>query len=1175
MNFDSLPDPENRFELVRRIDTGSCAQVYLAKDKENDNKNVAVKMVEDFDWYREEVDQEHRTLQGLGMHENFPHYTGVFRRKDQIWFVMEYMSLGSVCEFAEGYRHNGERMSEELIAYILKEIAKALQDLHQANTIYRDLHGKNVVITQDGRIKLVDFGICVQLPNTMAKTNMSIGTPHWMAPEVIECQQKTGSEDQQQKTGSDGYDNRCDVWSLGITAIELGDGGVPPNADVTHPVRCLLHTLHNPPPTPKRISDWSNEFNDFINECLVKNPDHRPIMLEVLEHPFLSTVPVDTNQEKIGIRTHQTNGIQTSNLQPQSADIQPHTAFVRQGYLKTDYNSKPVKMVADDLAGLDHFNDEIVLETLFHRWQQSKIYTWVADVLISVNPFSDKCNYDEVIQKQYSSKSRSQNEPHLFAVSDRAHQDMLHHKQHQTIILSGEAGSGKTFNYHHLIKHLCYIGKSNVGLIKKVQNIGVVLDSFGNAHTELSSNSTRHLRYFDVTFSKTGKVSGAIVWLLALQKHRLTHRPRGEGNFHIFNYLYHGLSQTSRLSRYGLKLSTHYNYLPKHSYDNEVLYAQEFAKVEEALQKFIKEEEALQVIGFHEREIHTLYLVLSSILILGNVEFSGGDEATIKDLEPVEEVCRLLDIDEKKFIWCLCNKIITLPGRPVSQTKKTESEAYNERDSLVRTLYSRLVDFVVNTINIKLSVTRLVFGDPYAIGILDMSGFEANEHNSLDTMLINVANEQLQYYYNQYIFNWEMQDYAEEGIPIKNFTFPDNHHILQLYLSKPQGIFTLLENVTRENDGCDAHFAHQLKQQSTNKQLQSVSQYTFAIAHYVGRVKYDVHGFVEKNREGLSQEIVQTFRKSANEHLKSMFTGKLTLTGNLTMQEELENGNQKNKTFGISKKEKKTARPLNTKSKGKLSQTRQHQTFTTNFRYSLIHLLHRLTSASQPHFIRCIRSNMDSSPSLFDREMVQHQVKYHAVCDTIKIRQQGFSHRIPYQEFLRRYQFLAFEFDETVDVTKDNARLLLVRLKMEGWAIGEDKVFLKYYNEEFLSRLYESSVKKIVKIQAMMRAYMERKRKNRGWKREKVEEVKEEGEEEYRGFKARKENPEIAEKIKSREKFGEATLEGEAARYVQYYFRKWKMRTLFQQLNIYRADKQQQLVYFSQQVHLYGQELQA
>nr|XP_027207239.1 neither inactivation nor afterpotential protein C-like [Penaeus vannamei] len=176
-------------------------------------------------------------------------------------------------------------------------------------------------------------------------------------------------------------------------------------------------------------------------------------------------------------------------------------------------------------------------------------------------------------------------------------------------------------------------------------------------------------------------------------------------------------------------------------------------------------------------------------------------------------------------------------------------------------------------------------------------------------------------------------------------------------------------------------------------------------------------------------------------------------------------------------------------------------------------------------------------------------------------------------------------------MTKDNARLLLVRLKMEGWAIGKDKVFLKYYNEEFLSRLYETSVKKIVKIQAMMRAYMQRKKKKAGLlgpdakkeekKSPKRQMTKDEAavkiQSSYRGFKVRQSTPDIrvSGKIKSREKFGEDTIEAEAARYVQYYFRKWKTRTLFQQLQLYRAEKQQQLVYFSQQVHLYSQELQA
>lgn len=1144
LDFRSLPDPGERFVLEKVIATGTYGEVFEATDKENDNRRVAIKVIENIKENLEEVEEEQRVLAQLSLHENFPEFYGTFLKKSgnledhQIWFVMELISLGSVAELAEAYKKKEERMPETMIAYILKNIITAVQHLHQAHVIYRDVKGMNVLITKDGNIKLVDFGQCAHVDSTMGKRNTAVGTPYWMAPEVVECEQKQDVD----------YDNRCDVWALGITAIELADGN-PPNADV-HPVRALFQIVRNPPPTLKRASDWSQEFCDFISECLVKTPDHRPVMLEIMEHPFITSVPEDPSEVKKQLLDEHKRL-----LTPDYHKERPMTGIARQGYLKTERRRAAKKMIVDDLAALEQFNDEIVLDNMYSRWKDGKIYTWVADVLLAVNPFSMKAKYDEETQVKYKSKTRSQNDPHVFAIADRAHQDMMHNKEHQTIVLSGESGSGKTFSFHQVVNQLCHIGMSNAGLIDKIKKVCVVLDAFGNAVTQLNSDSTRHARYFDITFSKTGKVSGAIVWMMMLDKYRVTERGRNEGNFHIFYYLYDGLSQSSRLSRYGLKLGRKYHFLAKHPYDNEVSNAQ----------KFLKVEEALQVIGFTERELHTVYLVLASILILGNVDFKGDDEAAIVDKEPVIEVCRLLDIEEKKLCWALCNYCAVQPDQTVKQAKKTQEEAELGRDALARTLYTRLVDFLTNLINTKLTVTRLVFGDPFAIGVLDMFGFEANDFNTLENMLVNVANEQVQYYYNQYIFNWEMQDYSEEGIPVKSFTFPDNRHILEMFLGKSHGFFALMEEDSRDAVANDSSLSYKLKQKASQKQLQAVSDYTFAITHYVGRVKYDIHGFVEKNRDQISPELIQTLRKSANDHVRTMFCNKLTKTGNLTIEgEDVKKGKR---TTPDGQAGKKGSRRFNTKSKGRMSQTRQLQTLGMNFRYALIELLYKLTN-SQPHFIRCFRSNMDNSGTIFDRDMIKHQIKYHAVCDTIAIRQQGFSHRIPYQEFLRRYQFLAFEFDETVDMTKDNARLLMVRLKMEGWAIGKDKVFLKYYNEEFLSKLYETSVKKIVKIQAMMRAYMQKKKMKKGG-------AKKEESANFRGFKSRQENPEIAKQIRDRRRYGEATVEGEAARYVQHYFRRWKMRTMFQQLQIYRADKQQQLVYFSQQVHLYGQEVQA
>ncbi|XP_069979488.1 neither inactivation nor afterpotential protein C [Penaeus vannamei] len=790
IDFRALPEPGDRFGLEKVIATGTYGEIYEAVDKENDNKRVAIKVIDNIKENLEEVEEEYRVLAELSLHENFPVFYGAFVKRagslesHQMWLVMELLTHGTVSDLAAAYKNKEERMPEEVIAYILREVIKAVQHLHAGHVIHRDIKGMNILITEEGKVKLVDFGQCGHLDNTMGKRCTAVGTPFWMAPEVIECEQKADVD----------YDNRCDVWSLGITAIELGDGD-PPYADL-HPVRALFQIIRNPPPQLRRVSDWTQDFVDFISECLVKNPDHRPVMLEVLEHPFIQGVPEDDTAIKAKLLAEHSRLF--GREMPPS---RPRTAIARQGYLKTDRRSKPKKMVTDNLASLEFFNDEIVVETLHARWQEGHIYTWLADVLLAVNPFSEKCKYDEETKIKYKSKTRSDNDPHVFAVADRAHQDMMHNKEHQTIIFSGESGSGKTFNFAQVVYQLCHIGSSNPGLIDKVKKTLVVLDAFGNAVTQLNPDATRHTRYFDITFSRTGKVSGVIVWLLMLDKFRVTHRVRGESNFHIFYYLYDGLSQSSRLARYGLKLGRKYHYLAKHPFDNEVTNAQRFNKAEEAL----------QIIGFTDREIHTIYLILAAILNIGNIDFQGDTQATIADMEPVKEVCRLLDADEKKLAWALCNCCVVKPGGQVDQRKKTAEEAMSGADALARTLYCRVVDFLVNMINTKMSVTRLVFGDPYAVGVLDMFGFEANDHNTLENLLVNVANEQVQYYYNQYIFNWEMQDYSEEGIPTKNFSFPDNRHILELFLGKSTGIFAILEDESRETNGNDMSFANTIE----------------------------------------------------------------------------------------------------------------------------------------------------------------------------------------------------------------------------------------------------------------------------------------------------------------------------------------------------------------------------
>lgn len=159
------------------------------------------------------------------------------------------------------------------------QIFQAVVYLHENNIIHRDIRGHNILLTKEGEVKLIDFGLARGIKGEMGKRRTSIGSPCWMAPEIIASRSDPKG----------GYGMRADVWSIGITAIELADGKAP-YQDI-HPTRTLFQIVRNPPPTLYRPDNWSANFIDFITECLEKNPENRPAMAELMEHPFISEVP--------------------------------------------------------------------------------------------------------------------------------------------------------------------------------------------------------------------------------------------------------------------------------------------------------------------------------------------------------------------------------------------------------------------------------------------------------------------------------------------------------------------------------------------------------------------------------------------------------------------------------------------------------------------------------------------------------------------------------------------------------------------------------------------------------------------------------------------------------------------------------------------------------------------
>ncbi|XP_014867121.1 PREDICTED: TRAF2 and NCK-interacting protein kinase-like, partial [Poecilia mexicana] len=243
---------------------------------------AAIKVMDVATDEEDEIKSEINMLKKYSNHRNIATYFGVFVKKqppgidDQLWLVMEFCGAGSVTDLIKNTK--GNSLKEDWNAYICREILRGLAHLHHHKVIHRDIKGQNVLLTENAEVKLVDFGVSAQMDRTVGKRNTFIGTPYWMAPEVIACDENPEAT----------YDCKSDLWSLGITAIEMAEGA-PPLCDM-HPMRALFLIPRNPAPRLKS-KKWSKKFQSFIESTLVKSHSNRPSTEQLLLHPFIIELP--------------------------------------------------------------------------------------------------------------------------------------------------------------------------------------------------------------------------------------------------------------------------------------------------------------------------------------------------------------------------------------------------------------------------------------------------------------------------------------------------------------------------------------------------------------------------------------------------------------------------------------------------------------------------------------------------------------------------------------------------------------------------------------------------------------------------------------------------------------------------------------------------------------------
>jgi len=262
---DKRRDPTKDFELLEKLGEGSYGSVWKAQHLKT-GTTTAIKRVpveNDLD----EILNEIKIMKQCRSPYIISYY-GSYFKDSELWIVMEFCGAGSVSDLM---RITDKTLNEEQIAVILKDALKGLLYLHSKRKIHRDIKAGNILLNNKGEGKLADFGVSGQLSDTMAKRQTVIGTPFWMAPEVIQ---------------EVGYDVKADLWSLGITSIEMAEGK-PPYSNI-HPMRAIFMIPSRPPPKLTEPDKASKDFNDFVAQCLIKNPEQRPTAADLLKHPFIT-----------------------------------------------------------------------------------------------------------------------------------------------------------------------------------------------------------------------------------------------------------------------------------------------------------------------------------------------------------------------------------------------------------------------------------------------------------------------------------------------------------------------------------------------------------------------------------------------------------------------------------------------------------------------------------------------------------------------------------------------------------------------------------------------------------------------------------------------------------------------------------------------------------------------
>ncbi|XP_046447605.1 myosin-VIIa-like isoform X1 [Daphnia pulex] len=689
-----------------------------------------------------------------------------------------------------------------------------------------------------------------------------------------------------------------------------------------------------------------------------------------------------------------------------------------------------------DMISLGDLHEAGILRNLHIRYNESIIYTYTGSILVAVNPYQILPIYTAEQIKMYRERKIGELPPHIFAIGDNCYSQMKRFRQDQCIVISGESGAGKTESTKLILQYLAAISGKHSWIEQQILEANPILEAFGNAKTVRNDNSSRFGKYIDISFNKHGTIEGANIEQYLLEKSRIVAQNPGERNYHIFYCMLAGMTKEDK-QKFDLQDASQYKYLTGGNSTtcqgrND---ANEFAEIRSAM----------KVLLFTEPEISDILRVLAALLHLGNVSFKGVvisnmDASEIPDPSNAIRVSKLLGVDPREMVDALTTKTIFAQGDSVV-SRLSKVQAVDVRDAFAKGIYGRLFIWIVTKLNCAIRKSDEM--DTSSIGVLDIFGFENFSINSFEQFCINYANENLQQFFVRHIFKLEQEEYNQENISWQHIEFVDNQDSLDLIAIKQMNIMALIDEESKFPKGTDQTMLAKLnKTHGSNRNYvkpRSDLQASFGFNHFAGVVFYDARGFLDKNRDSFSADLMQLVHVTSNKFLRTLFA------------EDISMGSETRK---------------------------KAPTLSAQFKKSLDSLM-RTLSACQPFFVRCIKPNELKQSMVFDRELCCRQLRYSGMMETIRIRRAGYPIRHTFREFVERYRFLISGCPppHRVDCRQATARICSATLGKTDYQLGQTKVFLKDAQDLFLEQERDRVLtKKLVIIQRCIRGWIHRRR---------------------------------------------------------------------------------------------------